>query len=269
MFVLHETIERVEPHGESTHTDHGLVYIARGWERMIHGEPITLSEGCVTVMPAGVPHRSLDGRDLEFWLVGFCAACERLDERQLLMRPFRRVRLGALPVVSIAKGRRRRVVRLFRELEEELGRDAPETAELARSLLLLLLGEVVRAMPGAEATAPGGSLTADALAFIQRRCLEPISLRDVAAAVHRTPAHVAATVKRETGHAVGAWITAGRVAEAAVRLSHTDDSVEQIARAVGWNDTTHFIRQFRKAYGQTPAAWRRAQRSSHQLPARG
>ena len=138
-------------------------------------------------------------------------------------------------------------------------------AELARSLLLLLLGETVRAMPGSQTPAREGSLVADALAFIQRQCLEPISLRDVAAAVHRTPTHVAATVKRETGHTVGAWITAGRVAEAAVRLTHTDDPIDQIARTVGWQDKTHFIRQFRKAYGQTPAAWRRSQRSNHDV----
>ena len=267
--MVHETIERIRPYGEATYTDHGLVYVVDGWERMIHGEPITLSAGSLTVMPAGVPHRALDGRDLEFWLVGFCAACQRLDEGQVLMKPFRRVRRGALPIVSIAKGRRRRVVRLFRELEEELERDVPEAAELARSLLLLLLGEVVRAMPGAETTAREGSLVSDALEFIQRKCLEPISLRDVAAAVHRTPSHVAATVKRETGHSVGAWITAGRVAEAAVRLAHTDDPVDQIARTVGWQDTTHFIRQFRKAHGRTPAAWRREQRSSHHSAARG
>lgn len=263
MFVLHETIEHIRPHGEATHTDHGLVYVVDGWERMIHGGPVTLGTGSVAVMPAGAPHRTVEGSNLEFWLVGFCAACQRLDEGHVLMSPFRRVRRGALPVVSIAKSRRRRVVRLFRELDAELRRDVPEAPELARSLLLLLLGEVVRAMPGGEASTTGGSLVADALEFIQRECLSPISLRDVAAAVHRTPTHVAATVKRETGHSVGTWITAGRVAEAALRLTHTDDSIEQIANHVGWQDTTHFIRQFRKAHGQTPAAWRRDQRSKH------
>lgn len=265
MFIMHETIERVKPHGDATHTEHGLVYVVGGWEEMIHGEPIKLSEGSLTVMPAGVPHRAIDGRDLEFWLVGFCASCQRLDESQRLMQPFRRARRGALPVVSIAKGRRRRVIRLFKDLEEELERDVPEAAELARSLLLLLLGEVARAAPGAEASARGGSLVPDALAFIQRKCLEPISLRDVAAAVHRSPAHVAATVKRETGHSVGAWISSGRIGEAAVRLTHTDEPIDHIARAVGWKDVTHFIRQFRKAHGQTPAAWRREQRSSHRV----
>jgi simple sugar transport system ATP-binding protein len=48
-----------------------------------------------------------------------------------------------------------------------------------------------RAMPGGEAPA-GPSLAGEALAVIQRRGLEPISLRDVARAVHRTPAQAIA-----------------------------------------------------------------------------
>ena len=38
-----------------------------------------------------------------------------------------------------------------------------------------------------------------------------------------------------------------------------DRSLVAIAERIGWQDKTHFIRQFRKEYGQTPAAWRRAQ----------
>lgn len=268
MFVAHEKIAQVRPYGNASHTEHGLVYVVDGWEKMVHGEPITLSAGSLTIMPAGVPHRAIEGADLEFWLVGFCAACERLDESQVLMQPFRRVRQGALPVVTIPEGRRQHIVHLFSELDDELKRNNPQSAELAHSLLRLLLGEVLRVMPGPETPVPRGTLVADALEFIQQHCFEPISLRDVAAAVHRTPTHVAATLKRETGHSVGAWLTAGRIAEAALRLLHTADPVDQIGRSVGWRDTTHFIRQFRKAHGQTPAAWRREHRTGHECRCR-
>ena len=200
---------------------------------------------------------------MDYWLVGFCASCLKLDESQLLMSPFRRVRMGALPVISIAKSRRRRLVRWFRELQQECERDARESPELVRSLLLLLLGEVCRATPADEVSAPQGSLVSGALEFIQRHCLTAISLRDVAAAIHRSPAHVTSTVKKHTGYSVGEWINSGRVAEAASRLVHTDDSLADIAGHVGWQDKSHFIRQFRKAYGVTPAAWRRERRWNH------
>ena len=168
-----------------------------------------------------------------------------------------------MPVLTVHESRRGRVESLYRELREEQARATPETRELVRSLVLLLLGEARRAMPGAPTRSTQGSLVADALEIVQRRCLEPISLRDVAAAVHRTPSHVANTVKARTGYSVGQWIRAGRAAEAAARLAHTDDPLDTIAERVGWSDKTHFIRQFKKTYGVTPAAWRRAHRASH------
>lgn len=266
ILVLHDRVKQLRAHAETSHTEHGITYLVRGSFRMEHGRPIRAEPGTITVVPAGIPHRMLGGRDLEYWLVGFCATCLQLDESQRLMSPFRYVRRGALPVSSVPSSRRRRLLQAFRELRDESERGAPESPELTRCLLLILLGEVHRSMPGPAIEAREGSLVAEALEVIQRRCLEPISLKDVAAAVHRTPAHVTATVKQATGYSVGEWISSGRVAEAAARLAHTDDSIDDIAGHVGWRDKTHFIRQFRKAYGTTPAAWRREHRSGHTSP---
>jgi uncharacterized protein YjlB len=68
---------------------------------MEHGGPIRAEAGAMVVVPAGVPHRPLDGRPLDYWLVGFCPGCLDLPESRPLMSPFRRVRLGAAPVVTI------------------------------------------------------------------------------------------------------------------------------------------------------------------------
>jgi AraC-like DNA-binding protein len=263
VFVAHAREKRLRALGETSHTEHGITLLVDGWLSIEHGETLRAEAGDLTIVPAGALHRPLDGRDVEYWIVGFCAACVGLDETQPLMAPFRRVRRGALPVVHVQRGQRRALVRLFEQLRDECQRAAPESAELVRSLLVLILGRVLRSMPTVDAPAPHGTLAADALEFIQRECLSAISLRDVADAVHRTPTHVAATVKAETGYSVGQWIASGRAAEAASRLAHTADSLEAIAEHVGWRDKTHFIRQFKKAYGVTPAAWRRQQRKAH------
>ena len=167
-----------------------------------------------------------------------------------------------MPIASVAAGRRRKVARLYRELAEEERRAAPESPELSRALLFLLLGEAVRALPHTEGPVVPARLSALALEYNQKNATTGISLRDVARVVDRAPAHVATTVKADTGHTVGDWITAARLSEAAAQLRHTDASLNEVADHAGYQDTTHFIRQFKKAYGATPIAWRRKQRGN-------
>lgn len=260
--VSHRQLPELPHHAPFSHTDHVVTYVARGSFVMNLGEAVTAQPGCVLLLPSGIPHEPLGGHDLELWAVRFCAACFSLEETQPTMAPFRRVRLGALPLVKLPRGRRRRVVRLYRDMAEEQRLEQPESKELLRCMLQLLFAEVLRAMPVAGPRETSTGFVPDALAFIQQEALRPISLRDVAAAVSHAPSHVAATVKQQTGHTVGDWITSARLAEAASRLVHTSDSILEIAHAVGWKDATHFIRQFRKAHGTTPAAWRREHTSN-------
>ncbi|MEM7676060.1 MAG: AraC family transcriptional regulator [Myxococcota bacterium] len=244
-----------------THTEHVLGFVAQGRARMDFGEPVVIEAGSLFIVPAGVPHRALYKPSGEVWAVGFCATCLELDEQQPLMATFAWVRRGAVPVVPILKARQRRILRLYSDLQQELQRSVPEAPLLARAQLYLLLGELARARPNVQTVNPVNSLTSAALSYVREHALETISLADVARAVGRSAAHVAATIKRDTGHTVGTWITSARIAQATALLLHTDASLDEIIERTGWNDKTHFIRQFKKAHGKTPAAWRRDQRS--------
>lgn len=263
--VCNHQLAQLPHHPPLARTDHALNYVAAGHLRLDQGGEVEASTGAVLVLPAGTPHEPISGRNLDLWGLRFCATCFGLDETQPLMQVFRRVRLGTLPVVVIPALRRPRLLDLLADLRREQSTSTPETPQLLRSMLHLVLAEVLRAQ-SYEPTTPVDATTfvADALAFVQRRALTPISLKDVAAAVCRSPAHVAATIKKATGHSVGAWITSARVAEAAARLLHTDAAISEIAMQVGWQDTTHFIRQFRKAHGVTPAAFRRTFQRRHE-----
>jgi len=258
--VGHEFIERLEPHPHASHTEHVVTLIVRGRLRMEHGNEVEIGPGCLTLVPAGVPHQLLGGENIEAWCLGFCASCMELEENHPLMAAFRRVRLGALPVVQISDERQPYYVMLMQELQAEIKRSTPESSDVTRSLLLLILNEVKRAAPLDVSQIGEQSLISDALAYIQKHSLEPISLKSVAAAVHRSPAHLATVVKKNTGYSVGEWITRSRLSEACSRLAHTDEKIDVMATKVGWNDVTHFIRQFKKVYGVTPAAWRKENR---------
>ena len=51
------------------------------------------------------------------------------------------------------------------------------------------------------------------------------------------------------------------MAEARRLLLHSDLAVEAIAERIGYADSTHFVRMFRREHRHTPAAWRAAHRS--------
>ena len=224
---------------------------------MEHGEVIEIKPGMLSLVPAGVPHSLLEGINIDVWWLGFCTSCLGLDEGQPLMAPFRQVRLGALPVFNLPKDRQAHVILLMSELQQELQASTPESFDVVKSLLLLVLNEVKKASRVEPLDQGRSSTISKALEFIQQHSLESISLKDVAHAVHLSPAYVATTLKKGTGYSVGEWIARNRLTEACSRLRHTDEKIDVISRQVGWNDVTHFIRQFKKAYGETPAAWRK------------
>jgi AraC family transcriptional regulator, transcriptional activator of pobA len=133
-----------------------------------------------------------------------------------------------------------------------------EPHAVQRSLLTLVLNEVRRAARWDVETSSPRSVVADSLNFIERNCLRPLTLRDVAKAVGRSPAYVTTSLTRATGRSAVEWIIAGRMAEARRLLLHSEERVDVVAERIGYADPTHFIRMFHRAHGATPAAWRAA-----------
>jgi AraC family transcriptional activator of pobA len=128
-----------------------------------------------------------------------------------------------------------------------------------RSLVTLILSEVERAARGTAPIRAGQrSVVTESLRFIERNCLRSLTLKEVAAAVGKSPAYVTTALSQATGRSAVEWIVSGRMAEARRLLLHSDEMVDVIAERVGYADATHFIRMFRREHGVTPAAWRAA-----------
>jgi AraC-like DNA-binding protein len=250
-------IEHLVEHGEAHHAEHVLSFVIEGELQMRHGEPLTVRAGSVVIIPAGVPHQLLSGQSLHIWHLSFCPSCLNLSENLTPMRPFFQVRLGALPVVGIPADRQGLLIQYFIELQR-LSRTAHlANFELCKSLMQLILAEVAAAMVPASST--GDPLINAVLDYIQTHCHASLSLQQVAAAVHKSPAHLTHRVKLATGFSVGEWIISNRLHQACTRLLHSRASVAAIAEQVGWQDVTHFIRLFKKRFGLTPGAWRKQQ----------
>lgn len=253
-------------HTPVTHSYAALSFFTGGRSRAEQNGEWNLGEGDVLLVPAGEPHRMLEMRRAESWGLAFCVPCFAAEGATSLLGPFERVRDGASAVVHIPAARHEFLQGLFRELEE-VGHQPRGPGDIfttvQRSLLTLILAEVDRAAGASEARrAGGGGVVVDALRFIERHCLGSLTLKDVAAAVGRTPAYVTTALTQATGRSANTWIVSGRMAEARRLLLHSNEMVEAIAERVGYADATHFIRMFRREHGATPAAWRAAQNSA-------
>lgn len=244
-----------------THSYAALAFYTGGGSRIeVRGE-WKLREGDLLLIPAGEAHRTLDARRAEFWGLSFCVPCFAADGASTLLAPFERVRDGASAVVQVPAPRHEYLTGLFRELER-LGHaprppgDALDAVQ--RSLLTLILAEAVSASGASDLPRASGGVAVEALRYIERNCLRPLSLGEVAAAVGRSPAYVTTALTRATGRSAVQWIVSGRMAEARRLLLHSDEMIDVVTERVGYADPTHFIRMFRREHGATPAAWRAA-----------
>ncbi|MBD2387104.1 helix-turn-helix domain-containing protein [Cylindrospermum sp. FACHB-282] len=95
--------------------------------------------------------------------------------------------------------------------------------------------------------------------FIGVNYQQPISLSDVAKGIGYCPSYLTNLVRRHTGKTINNWICEYRMVTARKLLRETNLSISQIANAVGFQNESHFFRQFREQHQTTPQAWRNAQ----------
>ena len=66
--------------------------------------------------------------------------------------------------------------------------------------------------------------------------------------------------KQKTGISLGQRLTQQRLARAAHLLMHTDKRIKDIARAIGYEHASSFIRAFERYFAQAPRRFRQAQK---------
>ncbi len=93
--------------------------------------------------------------------------------------------------------------------------------------------------------------------YIEAHYQEGITLCDVAQAVGYSSAYLTNRVAKKTGDTVNTWIVKRRMAAARYLLQNTDESIEQIATSLGYQNACHFSRQFRQHNEIPPQSWRK------------
>jgi|SRR5215216_4640437 len=73
----------------------------------------------------------------------------------------------------------------------------------------------------------------EVFAVIEQRFRGPLSLSDVAEAVHLSPGHLRTAVRRQTGRTVQDWIVQRRMTKARRLLVETDLGAAEVGRRIG------------------------------------
>jgi AraC family transcriptional regulator len=99
--------------------------------------------------------------------------------------------------------------------------------------------------------------------YIDSHITGSVLVADLGALLQRSEAHFSRSFKRTFGESPHSFVVRRRVEFAAQYMLSTNASLSDIAQRCGFSDQAHLCKHFRLAAGQTPAAWRRAQRSRH------
>jgi transcriptional regulator GlxA family with amidase domain len=101
------------------------------------------------------------------------------------------------------------------------------------------------------------------LTFMQEHLPEKLTVEELAHYVHLSVPHFHALFKDSIGRTPMQHLKHLRLARAAELLDRDDAPLAAIAAATGFCNEYHLSRDFSRAFGQAPGAWRRDPRRAH------
>ena len=136
----------------------------------------------------------------------------------------------------------------------------------ARAILLELIGKTLtwcdaagdRADRRTGPAADGQSRMGSVMQWIDEHLDEPITAETLAAVASLSVGHFGVLFRRHTRLTPTTYVRQRRVDRAKLLLATSDQSVAEIAAAVGFDDAFHFSRVFSRLEGQAPSAYRRS-----------
>jgi AraC-like DNA-binding protein len=232
-----------------THALHLYLYAA---SVRIGEQRFRLRRGDVTISPAGASSSYRLAESARHWCVHFQPANVRGPAVDLPLH----LRLGTRQ--AYFRNRFQHLVRVHNRPVPR-GREAAPQQALASAVLLEMLLELA-AHAREEQVRPAARVSDRALVelrdVIEANLAEPLSVSVLARRVGLSQNYLARRFRRSTGTTIKGYVQLRRMEEARHLLENTNLAVKAIAARVGYFDAQYFNKQFRRATGMSPTAFR-------------
>ena len=96
------------------------------------------------------------------------------------------------------------------------------------------------------------------VALMQQRLVQPLPVADLAAAVNLSPSRFNQLFTAQVGAPPAVYLKRLRLRRARLLIERTFLSVKEVMALVGYNDPSHFCRDFRRLHGVSPSVLRSA-----------
>jgi len=148
---------------------------------------------------------------------------------------------------------------LFEMACHEHSNPAQHTETIVRSLLEILLVKCKRLYTTSDSTehiSKGRLLVKNFQRLIEENIGLSWGVKEFAAQLSVTPAHLNESVKDHTGITASGHIKEQIILESKRLLSHTELTVSEISERLSFEDSSYFAKYFKKATGLAPSAFR-------------
>ncbi len=134
-----------------------------------------------------------------------------------------------------------------------------EKHELDRENVVSLLVSLFSMLPTAEVRVSEDEyrLSEQVMMWVEEHFMNKISLDNIAADLQKSKSYISRRFHSETGEKINEYITTYRLRKACELLLRTSLPINEIARQIGYAETTYFITAFKKGIGESPLQYRK------------
>ena len=219
---------------------------------IIDGKSFSQSVGCITYIPSHVKHELHASED---------CVCITIKIRSQTFQSFQPPNLPyfSVPVCFYCANDtaiQSLVLSMYQQQKNRLAYSTSIIEHLFQVLTIYCMQKYQDTMTLLVVDNPYAKLNLDIINYMFEN-YQTVTLHSLAKHLHYSDAYLSNLIHQETGETFSSLLRNFRLKKAATLLKETDMKLNDICDAVGYKDTSQFIRNFKEMYHITPAKFRK------------